>query len=148
MSGKNGQRLSFIIIVLLLLILSLVGMIAPESAARLQGHGPLKWSVAILCGLTFSYILTWLLTAAPETIDPPSKSRGRYMQDIMITDIRRVLYYQPFLVLLIGWIMGWDVNRIVAVVSFLNLVTVCASFFRALRQWELREKEHKASLQA
>jgi hypothetical protein len=58
-----------------------------------------------------------------------------------MTDLRRVLSIQPLLVLLIGWIMAWGVNRIIGVVSFLNLLTVCASFFRALRLSELNEKE-------
>jgi Na+/melibiose symporter-like transporter len=148
MNGKHIKgSLNFIIIVLLLLVVSLVGIIAPESVSRLQGSNPLKWSVAILCGLIFSYILVWLSNAVADGRNLQSKSRSHYIRESMIKDLRRVLYFQPLLVLLIGWILGWGVNRIVGIVSFLNFVTVCASFFRGLRLWELNEKEHRASLQ-
>lgn len=148
MNRKRGNGiLSFIIIILLLLALSVIGIIAPESVQRLQDSNTLKWPVAILCGLVFSYILTWLSTAntSPRHLEPKSKSH--LIRDIMITDLRRVLYFQPFLVLLIGWILGWDVNRIVGVVSVLNFVTVFASFFRALKLSESNGKGHGASPQ-
>ena len=61
-----NELLKFIIIVLFLIAVSLVGMIAPESVSRLQGSNLLRWSVAILCGLIFSYILVWLSTAVTD----------------------------------------------------------------------------------
>ena len=146
-ANQTNESLNFIIIVLLLVVMSLVGMITPESVSRLQGSNPLKWTVAILCGSLLSYILAWLSRAALDSGNLQSKSRSHYVREIMITDLGRVLHFQPFLVLLVGWILGWGVNEIIGVVSFLIFVTVCASFFRALRQWELREKKHRVSLQ-
>lgn len=147
MKKHTNESLHFIIVIPLLLTLSLVGLIAPESVLRLQGSNLLKWSVAILCALIFGYILVWLSTVSTDAGNLQSKSRSYYMREIMITDLRRVLYFQPLLVLLVGWILAWGVNKIIGVVSFLNFITICASFFRALRLWELNEKEHRASLQ-
>ncbi len=137
----------FIVNIFLLFAVSLVGIIAPESISHLQNSNPLKWSVAILGGLIFSYVSVWLLIAAPIIGTRESKSKGHYMREIMVTDIRRSLYFQPFLVLLVGWILGWGTTKIISIVSFINFVTICASFFRALRLWELNGKKHKASLQ-
>ena len=147
MKKHTNESLNFIIIVLLLLVLSLVGLIAPESVSRLQASNPLKWSVAILCALIFGYIWVWLSTVVIDARNLQPRSRSHYMREIMITDLRRVLYFQPLVLLLVGWILGWGVNKIIGVVSFLNFITICASFFRALRLWELNEKEYRASLQ-
>ena len=147
MKKHTKESLNFMIIILLLLALSLVGMIAPESISRLQGSAPLKWSVAILCALIYIYIYVSLSTVVTDARNLQSKSKSHYMREIMVPDLKRVLYFQPFAVLLVGWILGWTVNRIVGVVSILNFITVFASFFRALRLWELNEKEHRASLQ-
>lgn len=144
---RPNELLKFIIIVLFLMAVSLVGMIAPESVSRLQGSNFLRWSVAILCGLLFCYILVWLSTAVTDAGNLQLQDFRHYLRDTMITGLRRVLYFQPLLGLLVGWILGWDVNRIISVLSFLNFITVCTSFFLALRQWELSKKKHTASLQ-
>jgi|ERR1041384_4989596 hypothetical protein len=144
---RPNELLKFIIIVLFLMAVSLVGMIAPESVSRLQGSNLLRWSVAILCGLIFSYILVWLSTAVTDAGNLQLQDFRHYLQDTMITGLRRVLYFQPLLGLLMGWILGWDVNRIISVLSVVNFITVCASFFGALKQWELSKKKHTASLQ-
>ena len=144
---RPNELLKFIIIVLFLMAVSLVGMIAPESVSRLQGSNLLRWSVAILCGLIFSYILVWLSTAVTDAGNLQLQDFRHYLRDTMITGLRRALYFQPLLGLLVGWILGWDVNRIISVLSFLNFITVCASFFGALKQWELSKKKHTASLQ-
>jgi hypothetical protein len=143
MSGSKGPYglLKFTIILLFLIAVSLVGMIAPESVSRLQDSNLLRWSVAILCGLTFSYILVWLSTAVTDAGNLQLQDFGHYLRDKMITDLRRVLYFQPLIGLLVGWILGWDVNRIISVVSFLNFLTVCVSFFGALKQRELSKKK-------
>ena len=142
-----NELLKFIIIVLFLIAVSLVGMIAPESVSRLQGSNLLRWSVAILCGLIFSYILVWLSTAVTDAGNLQLQDFRHYLRDTMITGLRRVLYFQPLLGLLVGWILGWDVNRIISVLSVLNFITLCASLFGALKQWELSKKKHAASLQ-
>ena len=144
---RPNELLKFIIIVLFLMAVSLVGMIAPESVSRLQGSNLLRWSVAILCGLIFGYILMWLSTAVTDAGNLQLQDFRHYLRDTMITGLRRVLYFQPLLGLLVGWILGWDVNRIISVLSFLNFVTVCTSFFLALRQWELSKKKPIAPLQ-
>ena len=144
---RPNELLKFIIIVLFLMAVSVVGMIAPESVSRLQGSNLLRWSVAILCGLIFSYILVWLSTAVTDAGNLQLQDFRHYLRDTMITGLRRALYFQPLLGLLVGWILGWDVNRIISVLSFLNFITICASFFGALKQWELSKKKHTASLQ-
>lgn len=144
---RPNELLKFIIIVLFLMAVSLVGMIAPESVSRLQGSNLLRWSVAILCGLIFSYILVWLSTAVRDAGNLQLQDFRHYLRDTMITGLRRVLIFQPLFGLLVGWILGWDVNRIISVLSVLVFITVCGSFFLALRQWELSKKKHTASLQ-
>lgn len=144
---RPNELLKFIIIVLFLMAVSLVGLIAPESVSRLQDSNLLRWSVAILCGLIFSYILVWLSTAVTDAGNLQLQDFRHYLRDTMITGLRSVLYFQPLLGLLMGWILGWDVNRIISVLSVVNFITICASFFGALKQWELSKKKHTASLQ-
>lgn len=144
---RPDESLKFAIIILFLIAVSLVGMIAPESVSRLQGSTLLRWSVAILCGLIFSYILVWLSNAVTDDGNLQLQDFGHYLRDTTITNLRRALYFQPLVGMFVGWILGWDVNRIISVVSFLILITVCVSLLAALRQRELSKKKQTVSSQ-
>ena len=155
MRNKNHikETVIFIIFISAFIALGLLGTLAPESVSWLQSSAIRKWSVALLCGIFFSFVLGWLATVDPDVSNfiageyqsnwqsIKSKGKGQYIKLMMVAHLRKVLYFQPFLALLIGWILGWSVNRIVGVVSFINFITICFSFFLALRQWELNEKE-------
>jgi hypothetical protein len=151
------RLLNFIIVIILLTAMSVAGISAPERISWLQDSNVLRWIFAILCSLILSYILGWLSTVAPDSSMADeesfnwqrvkSKGKGQYIQGIMIADLKRVLYFQPLIVLLVGWILGWGIGKIVRIISLLTFVSICASFLGALRQWELNEKEEKISMQ-
>jgi hypothetical protein len=156
--SQMNELLKFTILVLFLLVISLVGILAPESASQLQSSNFIRWSAAILCGLFLSYFLSWIASAAPDATNPitqgaqinwqvmQSKGKGQYIREIMMTDMKRVLYLHPLMMIFVGWILGWSVNKIVGVVSIINLANICGSFFHALKLWELVEKKHTASM--
>jgi hypothetical protein len=149
---SSNEAVTFVVAVSLLAAVSLLGILAPESVSRLQGSDLVRWSAAIACALLFSFVLIRLTASSPDAESPSvgagesnwqglrAEGRGRYVRMIMLADLRRVLAVQPLLVLLVGWVLGWGVNRIVGVVSIINFVTACASFFHGLRQWELNER--------
>ena len=76
-----------------------------------------------------------------------SKGKGQFVQGIMVRDLRRVLYFQPLIVLVAGWILNWGINKIVGIISVLTFISIAASLFRAFKQWELNEKADRASIQ-
>jgi hypothetical protein len=149
----NNGTLNFMVVIILLTAMSIAGIFAPERISWLQGSVILKWAIAILCSLILTYILAWLSTVAPNSLTHPdntlnwqkikSKGKGQYIQGMMVADLKTVLYFQPLIVLLAGWILDWGLNRIVGIISVLTFVSICASCFRAFRQWELNEKEEK-----
>ena len=158
MSDKSQriETLKFIILVLFLIAISLIGILAPESVSRLQGSDFIRWSAAISCCLILSYFLSWIASVAPDATNPitqreqinwqimQSKGKGQYIREIMMADMKRALYLYPLMLIIVGWILGWSVNKIIGVVSIINLVNICGSFFHALKLWELVEKKHKA----
>ena len=162
MRDKNpaNEPLKFIIFVSLLIAISLVGVLAPESVSRLHCSDFIRLSAAILCGLILSYFLGWIASVAPDATNPitqgeqinwqtmQSKGKGQHIREVMMTDMKRVFYLHPLMLVIVGWILGWSVNKIVGVVSIINLANICGSFFHALKLWELFEKKHQASSQA
>jgi hypothetical protein len=149
----NGKW-NFIAVVTLLIVASIAGMFAPERISWLQGSDSLRWAVAILCGIVLGYVLVWLSIAAPESAVADADSnwqetrrdgKGKYIQRVMVVDLKQVLYFQPLVVLISGWIMSWGIQRIILIISFMTFASICASFFKALRQWEINEKSENAS---
>jgi hypothetical protein len=153
---KNGA-LHFMVVIVLLTAMSVAGSFAPERSSWLQGSIIFKWALAILCSLVISYILVWLSDAPLDSSlkadnslnmqNIKARSWVQHIQGTMVADLKRVLYFQPLIVLLAGWILEWGINKIVGIISFLTLLSICDSFFRSLRQWELNKKEEKPSVQ-
>lgn len=153
----NPTSWKFIIIIILLTAMSIAGIFAPERILWPQDSNILRWVLAILLSFILSWILFWLSIMAPDAsmlatggLDwqrIKSKGKGQFVQGIMVADLRRVLYFQPLIALVAGWILDWGINKIVGIISVLTFISIAASFFRAFKQWELNEKADKASMQ-
>lgn len=153
MKYKTYTRDTFLIS---LTAMSIAGMFAPERISWLQDSTILRWTVAILCGLVASYVLVRLSTSDSSLLADGnlnwqkirSNGKGQYIEGIMIAYLKRVLFLHPLIGLLVGWILDWGVAGIIRVISAITFITICASFFGALRQWELNEKKERVDANA
>jgi uncharacterized membrane protein (Fun14 family) len=59
----------------------------------------------------------------------------------------RTFYFQPIFGVIIGWLLGWGIRKIISVISFFIFLTICFSFFDVQRYWEVNEKREKKSVQ-